>query len=179
MRADSEDPESYTPPSFLSLSFPFLMFHSYLGTLLYYSFFFFFSFDYHTFLSIPPLLYISMHPCIVVSPRILVSLYRLDSSFFSFCPPPLVLCIQRSPRVLYSSTSPPYFSIFQPQVQPSLCLSFLYGLPGHPCTYLLPSSLKISRSPYAYTYIFHILHPFSTQSSSYLSRINLIRLAFD
>lgn len=117
------------------------MFHSYLGTLLYYSFFFFFSFDYHTFLSIPPLLYISMHPCIVVSPRILVSLYRLDSSFFSFCPPPLVLCIQRSPRVLYSSTSPPYFSIFQPQVQPSLCLSFLYGLPGHPCTYLLPSSL--------------------------------------
>lgn len=114
------------------------MFHSYLGTLLYYSFFFF-SFDYHTFLSIPPLLYISMHPCIVVSPRILVSLYRLDFSFFFFCPPPLS-SVFNGPRVFYIPL-PPYFSIFQPQVQPSLCLSFLYGLPGHPCTYLLPSSL--------------------------------------
>lgn len=117
------------------------MFHSYLGTLLYYSFFFFFFFR----LSYVPLyspvaLYfhapvycrVPAYPRISLSPRFL--LFFLLSS-------PLVLCIQRSPRVLYSSTSPPYFSIFQPQVQPSLCLSFLYGLPGHPCTYLLPSSL--------------------------------------
>lgn len=117
------------------------MFHSYLGTLLYYSFFFF-SFDYHTFLSIPPLLYISMHPCIVVSPRILVSLYRLDSSFFSFCPPP--------PCPLYSTVPACFIFLYLPSLffdipatGPTIFvgLSFLYGLPGHPCTYLLPSSL--------------------------------------
>lgn len=155
------------------------MFHSYLGTLLYYSFFFF-SFDYHTFLSIPPLLYISMHPCIVVSPRILVSLYRLDSSFFSFCPPP--------PCPLYSTVPACFIFLYLPSLffdipatGPTIFVPLVSVRPTWSSLHLPSSFLspKISRSPYAYTYIFHTLHPFSTQSSSYLSRINLIRLAFD
>lgn len=116
------------------------MFHSYLGTLLYYSFFFFF-----LSIIIRSSLFprCSIFPCtrVLSCPRVSSYLSIASIPPFFLLSSPLVLCIQRSPRVLYSSTSPPYFSIFQPQVQPSLCLSFLYGLPGHPCTYLLPSSL--------------------------------------
>lgn len=110
------------------------------------------------------------YPRISLSPRFL--LFFLLSS-------PLVLCIQRSPRVLYSSTSPPYFSIFQPQVQPSLCLSFLYGLPGHPCTYLLPSSLLKSLVLPMRTHIYSssVLHPILVIFISHKFNPTSLRLA--
>lgn len=115
------------------------MFHSYLGTLLYYSFFFFF-----LSIIIRSSLFprCSIFPCtrVLSCPR--VSSYLSIASIPPFFPfvLPLLSSVFNGPRVFYIPL-PPYFSIFQPQVQPSLCLSFLYGLPGHPCTYLLPSSL--------------------------------------
>lgn len=153
------------------------MFHSYLGTLLYYSFFFFFSFDYHTFLSIPSLLYISMHPCIVVSPRILVSLYRLDSSFFSFCPPPLVLCIQRSPRVLYSSPSL-FFDI--PATGPTIFVPLVSVRPTWSSLHLPSSFLSQNLSFSLCVYIPHsssVLHPILVIFISHKFNPTSLRLA--
>lgn len=151
------------------------MFHSYL---LYYSFFFFFFFRL-SYVPIPPLLYISMHPCIVVSPRILVSLYRLDSSFFPFVLPPCPLYSTVPACFIFLYLPSLFFDI--PATGPTIFVPLVSVRPTWSSLHLPSSFLspKISRSPYAYTYIFHTLHPFSTQSSSYLSRINLIRLAFD
>lgn len=180
MRADSEDPESYTPPSFLSLSFPFLMFHSYLGTLLYYSFFFFFFFRLsYVLLYSPVALYfhapvycrVPAYPRISLSPRFLL--------FFLLSSPPCPLYSTVPACFIFLYLPSLFFDI--PATGPTIFVPLVSVQPTWSSLHLPSSFLspKISRSPYAYTYIFHILHPFSTQSSSYLSRINLIRLAFD
>lgn len=86
---------------------------------------------------------------------ILVSLYRF-LLFFPF-PCPVYSTVPTCFIFLYL---PSHFSIFQPQVRPSLSLSHFYtGI------YLLLSSLKISHSPFVYIYIYYT---FFIQSSSYL-----------
>lgn len=155
------------------------MFHSYLGTLLYYSFFFFFFFR----LSYVPLyspvaLYfhapvycrVPAYPRISLSPRFL--LFFLLSS-------PLVLCIQRSPRVLYSSPSL-FFdipatgpTIFVPLVSVRLTWSSLH----------LPSSFlsqNLSFSPCVHVYIPHsssVLHPILVIFISHKFNPTSLRLA--
>lgn len=98
------------------------MFHSYLGTLLYYSFFFFF-----LSIIIRSSLFprCSIFPCTRVLSCPLVSLYRLDSSFFSFCPPPLS-SVFNGPRVFYIPLPPLPIFRYSSHRSNHLCASRFY-----------------------------------------------------
>lgn len=153
------------------------MFHSYLGTLLYYSFFFFF-------LSI--IIRSSLFPRCSIFPCTRVLSCPRVSSYLSIASIPPFFPFVLPPCPLYSTVPACFIFLYLPSLffdipatGPTIFVPLVSVRPTWSSLHLPSSSLKISRSPYAYTYIFHTLHPFSTQSSSYLSRINLIRLAFD
>lgn len=99
------------------------------------------------------MLYISMHPCIVVS----LSSYLSIDSFFFF--PSLVPCIQQSPRVLYSFTSPPIFR-YSSRRSDHLCPSRISTLAS---TFFFPLSKSLILPLCIYIY-----YTFFIQSSSYL-----------
>lgn len=145
-------PSLYTPPSFFSLlSFLNVSFIYIRDTALVFffsSFFPFFRLSYVPLYS-PYMLYISMHPCIVVS----LSSYLSIDSFFFF--PSLVPCIQQSPRVLYSFTSPPIFR-YSSRRSDHLCPSRISTLAS---TFFFPLSKSLILPLCIYIYILHILHP--------------------
>lgn len=181
MRADSEDPESYTPPSFLSLSFPFLMFHSYLGTLLYYSFFFFFFFRLsYVLLYSPVALYfhapvycrVPAYPRISLSPRFLL--------FFLLSSPPCLLYSTVPACFIFLYLPSLFFDI--PATGPTIFVPLVSVQPTWSSLHLPSSFLSqnLSFSLCVHVYIPHsssVLHPILVIFISHKFNPTSLRLA--